>query len=333
MNYKRCFYGGSLILTLLFSHFTIAQNQELVIDFSQIRGFGVSANKVKFDNLLVRTVIDDPLAPSRTQEITLPYSIEFKACLFDNGVFYLMPILAIEEPACVLDVENVDFSRTRAFGRSVNDVQLNQIMIAQTPFHLALKFDPVTLNLVHSDQALLPPNRITISLDWEQQYDLDIHLSGPVAPHSAEKFHLYFGNKTNDVAALYIGDGLFETRPEVITLTPPLLPTGPDGQRENATTLRSGVYRLVVHNFNGESDFVNFNARVKVKIGQEPERVFTPPLPPPLPTFSTALSINSQANIWEVFELHIGDDGMVAIWPLQKYQNNRNPHEIRRRPD
>jgi hypothetical protein len=208
-------------------------------------------------------------------------------------------------------------------------------MAAQKPFYMTLKFDPVTLNLVYSAQALLPPKRITISLDWEQQfnYDLDIHLSGPVAPHSAEKFHLYFGNKTNDVGALYIGDGLFETRPEVITLTPPLLPTGSDGRLESATTLRPGVYRLIVHNFNGESDFVDSNARVKVTIGQEPERVFTPPLPPPSPTFSAALSINSPANIWEVFELHVGDDGMVAIWPLQKYQSNRNPHEIRRRPD
>jgi hypothetical protein len=262
--------------------------------------------------------------------------LDFKACLSHNGVFYLTPIFS-EEPLCELDVEGVDFSRTRAFGYSMNNVQLNQIMVAQTPFYLALKFDPTTLNLVQSAEALLPPDRITISLDWEQQfnYDLDIHLSGPVAPHSAEKFHLYFGNKTNDVSSLYIGDGLFETRPEVITLTPPLLPTGPDGQLENATTLRPGVYRLVVHNFNGESDFVDSNARVKVKIGQEPERVFTPPSPPPsqAQAFSAALSINSQASIWEVFELQIGDDGMVAIWPLQNYKSNRNPHEIRRRPD
>jgi hypothetical protein len=260
--------------------------------------------------------------------------LDFKACLSHDGVFYLTPIFS-QEPLCELDIQDVDFRRTRAFGYSTNDVQLNQIMAAQKPFYMTLKFDPVTLNLVYSAQALLPPKRITISLDWEQQfnYDLDIHLSGPVAPHSAEKFHLYFGNKTNDVGALYIGDGLFETRPEVITLTPPLLPTGSDGRLESATTLRPGVYRLIVHNFNGESDFVDSNARVKVTIGQEPERVFTPPLPPPSPTFSAALSINSPANIWEVFELHVGDDGMVAIWPLQKYQSNRNPHEIRRRPD
>jgi len=324
MNYKRYFYGGGLIIALLLSH--VVKAQTLEIDFSEINGFGIAANKVRIDNILVRQITINELAPNGTLA-TSYLGLDFKACLFHDGNFYLTPIFE-EEPLCQREVEGVDFSRTRALGRSLHEVQLNHI-ITQTPKHTILRFNPETLELVYSHEVF-PPKQIVISLDWANNADLDIHLSAPIIPHSPERFHLYFGNKSTDISSLYIGDGLFEARPEVITITPPLVPAPePEQLPIPAATLRAGVYRLMVHNFILENNFLDARAIVTVKIGEEPEQVFAPPLPPENVNALSAV----ETGIWEVFELQIADDGMVTLLPLQRYQHNRSPHEIRRRPD
>ncbi|EDN69659.1 secreted protein [Beggiatoa sp. PS] len=327
MKYKHYLYINGLMLLLLLSHLTVAQ--ELTVDLSQIQAFGIQSNKVQINNIIVKVVIPDPLIPNSTQEVILPpYNLPFKACQFENGLVQLIPLLEPEEPDCY--IEGVDFTQSRGFARDVNGVQLNHIQfqttivdpidpnrieIINTTLNSVFRFESATLNLVQSFEPIITPTQVKISLRWsDYQADLDAHLLAPIMPYSQERFHLYFGEKANDVAILNNGEYPFEIQEEIVTILP--------SQIEPPSRLRPGIYTYVVQYFRGISNMFDSGAVVSLQVGNEPEQVFTPP--PPLPPndveelFDNNFRENSMEN-WVVFELQVADDGMVTVVPRQNY--------------
>ena len=113
---------------------------------------------------------------------------------------------------------------------------------------------------------------------------------------------------------------IIEQPQEVVTIFQPLVKPPQD-------TLRAGTYTFIVQYFSGFGDFLNSGARVNLQIGTEPQREFFPPLfPPSLPE---DLIGDNFMDTWVVFELHLADDGMVSVLPIQNYNEIISPLEIK----
>jgi hypothetical protein len=327
MKYKHYLYISGLMLFLLLSHITVAQ--ELSVDLSQIRAFGIESNKVQIDNILVKMIVFDPFSFEQTKiEVILPpYNLPFKACQFEDGLLRLIPLLEPEEPDCY--VEGVDFTQSSGFARGIDNIQINRIQFQTTivdsfdPNHIEVinlanhsvfRFDPATLHLVQNFEPIIIPNQVKISLKWsDTSTDLDAHLLAPIAPNSEERFHLYFGEKSHDVAILNNGDYPFERREEVVTIFPPQI---------EPPLLRPGIYTYVVQYFRGIGNMLDSGAEVSLQLGNGPEQKFRPQ-PPPQPNdvellFDNNLGGNSMEN-WVVFDLHVGNDGVITVVPIQNY--------------
>lgn len=325
MLYKRLLYGSSLVIFFLLSQLALAQS---VVDFSQTRGFGILTERpdlIQIDNIRIDTTIQIPFEGGRIE--TAYYNIRLKACESVETV-YLEPILSEEEPTCV--PSRLDFSAsftpegTASFDRvRFDNVQRHtvvtdpnnpeQITVVSEPLSLVFRYDPIMIRLIQ----VVTPHRIAISLNWgENPRDLDAHLTGPTCVRQDEfdylcdpnnRFHIFFRSNNADVAFMEIGE-FSETKPEGITILPPA----------GANTLRPGIYRYVVHHFVGTENIANSNAIVRLHIGDEPARVFTPP--PDYPQF-----LRGEFDAWTVFELRVTAEGMVEIIPIQRYDINVNP--------
>jgi hypothetical protein len=321
MKYQRGFYGGSLVkaILLLLLVSSVEAQDEMTVDFSQSREWGKEFNKIRIDNIIVRVTIVDPLNPKERQEIPLKYDLDFKACRLEQGELYLTPILG-EEPPCPPEIGEVNFSNTRGFSRGTDRVQINHIGgIPATVF----RFELSSLKLLQTAEPVIPPDGVFISLKWSNdKYDLDAHFTGPSTPHSEDRFHVYFSNKSfQDMAWLKNDDGEpFESQEEEVRLLPPLV--AEEGGFVRARTLMPGRYRFAVHLFQGDGNFNEAGVEVRVWLGREPERVFLSPLNPD--------NSNPKMSGWIVFEFYVADDGMVTIWPMQYYLDVVSPHEIRR---
>lgn len=325
MLYKRLLYGSSLVIFLFLSQLTFAQS---IVDFSQSRGFGLFPERpdlVQINSIRIDTIVQIPFEVWRIE--TAYYDVLLKACESGETV-YLEPILSGEEPNCV--PSRLDFSasfaseETASFDRIRFDNILRhtvvtdldnpeQTTIVSEPLSLVFRYDPIMVRLIQ----VVKPHRIAISLNWgENPRDLDAHLTGPACIQRDEfdfscnpnsRFHIFFRSNNADIAFMEIGE-FSETKPEGITILPPA----------DTDTLRPGIYRYVVHHFVGTENIAHSNAIVRLHIGDEPARVFTPP--PDDHQF-----LRGEYDAWTVFELLVTTEGMVEIMPIQRYDINVNP--------
>lgn len=325
MFYKRLLYGSSLVIFLLLSQLTLAQS---TVDFSQTRGFGIFPERpdlVQINDIRIDTIVRIPFEVERME--TAYYNILLRACESVETV-YLEPILSGEEPACVPSRLDFSASFTPEGSASIDRMRFDNVLrhtvvadpnnpeqttIVSEPLSLAFRYDPIMVRLIQ----VVTPHQITISLNWgENPRDLDAHLTGPACAQQDmfgfpcdpnERFHIYFRSNNSDIASIEIGE-FSETKPENVIIRPAV----------GMNTLRPGIYRYLVHHFVGTETIANSGAIVRLHIGDEPARVFTPPLD--YPQF-----LRGEYDAWTVFELLVTAEGMVEIIPIQRYDINVNP--------
>ena len=335
MKYKRYLYGGCLIISLLFSSFVKAL--DIKVDFSQSSGFAIETqyNNLQINNIKVSSSQQDPFDRKKLIWVTTAFDVIFRACQFEDqtqlqAIEYRVsdtkdfaPFYEVLYPCNnQLDFNN---SYIQGFADKENWITVNNIIYYERHqgklIHYNVDYEFNVENLTFNQRhvtELKPPKNIEISLNWgESPRDLDLHLTGP-APGAAEsfandqdRFHIYFAenNKNNDVAAL--DNGKFgNAKPEKLKIF------APDRQEY----LRAGSYRLIVHHFKGDGDLNKSEARVIIKIDDEPEKEFLAP---------TELPPTQQMTAWIVCDLFVGEDGMVSISPIQQYHLNISPSEIR----
>jgi len=355
MNYKRYFYGGGWIVSLLFCKIVLAQS--LVINLYDTQGQGIDVNNVQINNILIDTLVQNPLT-GLPEWIAVPYSFVFRACQgdpVDPNTLYLEPLLTGAEPPCY--ISPLDFTDTQVVS-GMNDnngiplrnwVQLNNVReyteemdllnpnhseLTTTYYNMTLELNLEKLRLeqrekysispplINSMSSLKSDHQIMIVLSWDgnRRLDFDAHLTGP-APglvgsynNEPDRFHIYFGNKINEIAHLYTDD-FSNSQPETMEISPP------PGQEK----LRPGIYRYSVHQFQGNGNFVEAKVQVHLWIGGL-EQVFEPLLPPG----NDDKYWNSIMYKWEVFELIVSEDGMIQVQLQQNYAPS-NPAEVRRK--
>jgi hypothetical protein len=306
MKYKHYLYKSGLLISLLLSSLA-SYAQDFKVEFDEVNGRGVSANQVLINRVRVRLY-----APFEPDGFIVHYDIHFKACQYDYDRQYLVPILG-QEINCLVSQRNFSQSEISSVGVDRVLIKLNR---SDPNTHIVFRFHPQTLELVSIVPT--PPHQIRISLNWgEEPYDLDAHLTGPAPGTDAsynneqDRFHVYFSNQNNEVSILYTSV-FSDEQPEDVVIFPPA----------DQQTLRPGIYRFTVHHFAGGGNIAQSDAQVYLWIGNEPAQLFTPP------TVANYLRDESMES-WGVFELHVADDGMVAVVPIQSYESQVNPSEVR----
>jgi len=129
---------------------------------------------------------------------------------------------------------------------------------------------------------VLPNGETRIVLTWgARPFDLDSHLTGPVANNTDNRFHIYFSNKGSATSSPFSRLDVDDTSsfgPETITISSQF----------------PGAYRYYVHNFSNRNDansttLSNSSAKVTVYQGNQQPRIFNVP--------------SGAGTTWAVFEL------------------------------
>jgi hypothetical protein len=335
MKYKRYLYGG-LIISLLLTGLVNAS--EIKVDFSQSFGFPIEAqhNHLQINNIQVTSLQPDPFNPENLIWVTTDFDVIFRACQFNDQTELQAIEYRISDTQDFTSFYDVihpcnnqfDFnnSYTEAFPDKENWITVNNVRYydryQKKIIHVDCNYEFNVENLTFYQKKceIIPtPKNIEISLNWgEQPRDLDLHLTGP-APGAIEtfandkdRFHIYFAedNKRNDVAEL--DNGKFgDAKPEKLEIFRP----------HKEQHLRAGLYRIIVHHFKGDGDLSKSGATVNIKIDNQREKIFLAPI-----------QLSSEVpnmSAWIVCEIIIDEDGMVTILPIQQYQFNISPSEIR----
>lgn len=337
MKYKRYLYGA-LIISLLLSDLVNASDMK--VDFRQSFGFAIEAqhNKLQINNIQVSWLQKDPFDSENLIWATTPFDVIFRTCQFEDqtklqAIQYR--ISGTQDFASFYDMlypcnNLLDFNNSyiETFPDNENWITVNNVRYYEPHqkkiIHYNVDYEFNVQNLTFYQRYIEeppPPKNIEISLNWgEQPRDLDLHLTGP-APGAIEtfandkdRFHIYFAedNKRNDVAELENGK-FGNAKPEKLKIFPP----------HNEQHLRTGLYRLIVHHFKGDGDMSQSGATVHIKIDNEPEEIF------PVPIELASEVRTQQMTAWRVCDLLVTEDGMVLILPIQQYQFNISPSEIR----
>lgn len=338
MKYKRYLYGGLLIISLLLSGLVNASG--IQVDFRESFGFAIEAknNNLHINNIQVISLQKDPFNSDNLIRVSTPFDVIFRACQFNDqtkleaieyrisGTQYFAPFNEVLYPCNnLLDFNN---SYIEAFPDNENFITVNNVRYYERhqkkTIHYNIDYEFNLQNLTFYERGKIvvePPKNIEISLNWgEQPRDLDLHLTGPAFgaietfANDKDRFHIYFAedNKRNDIAELYNGK-FGDAKPEKLKIFP----------SQNQQHLRAGLYRLIVHHFKGDGDLSQSDATVHIKIDNEPEKIFLAPTELPIEVRS------QQMTAWIVCELFVTEDGMVTILPIQQYQFNISPSEIR----
>ena len=317
--------------------------EDIRVNFNYSNMFGINVEKIQFDNIILElpVYVQQENIPSVGEESAtseesvamtyamvyqeISYSTSFKVCRYNSGRLYLLPQLTPEEPNCEV-AEGLNLSNSYGFSLDSDRVQINNIISNGIVHNITFKFNFDKLQLEQDDGIIilpvLAPTYIRIILDWHLELpDLDAHLTGPIAPYSHERFHLYFHDIYNNggVSTLNIGYDEYETRPEIVTILPPII-NFETQQRD--TALRPGFYRFTVQHFYGNGNLLDYNAKVRLQIGNDPnEYLFE------LPNYE-GLELLGEMDIWIVFELEVRNDRTVNIIPIQRYELGISPNEI-----
>jgi len=130
---------------------------------------------------------------------------------------------------------------------------------------------------------VLPGGETRIVLTWgARPFDLDSHLTGPVANNSDSRFHVFFNNKGSATSSPFSRLDVDDTAsfgPETITISSQF----------------QGTYRYYIHNFSNRDDansttLGDSGAKVTVYQGDQQPRGFNVP--------------SGTGTTWEVFELN-----------------------------
>lgn len=336
MKYKRYLYGGLLIISLLFSG--LVKALDIRVDFRQSSGFAIENQNIQINNIKVSSLQEDPFDSEKNIWVATPFDVIFRACQFENQTqleTIEYRVSGTEDFASYQDLllpcnNLLDFNNSyiEGFPDKENWITVNNVRYFDRHqgkiihYNVDYEFNVanLTFNQRHVQEAKSPKN-IDISLNWgDQPRDLDLHLTGPDPgaiegfANDKDRFHIYFAdaNKKNDVAEL--DNGKFgNAKPEKLKIFVP------DKQQH----LRAGLYRLIVHHFKGDGDLSQSGATITIKIDNQREKIFEAPeqLPPAVRT--------PQMTAWIVCDFWVSEEGMVVISPIQKYQFNISPSEIR----
>ncbi|WP_069472377.1 hypothetical protein [Candidatus Marithrix sp. Canyon 246] len=332
MKYKRYLYGGLLIISLLFS--ALVKALDIRVDFRQSSGFAIENHNIQINNIKVSWLQADPFDSEKRIWVATPFDVIFRACQFEDQTqlqAIQSRVSGTEDFASFYDLlypcnNQLDFNNSyiEGFPDKENWITVNNIRyfdrhqgkIIHYNIDYEFNIQDLTFNQRHVQEAK-PPRSIDILLNWEQEpRDLDLHLTGPTPgaiegfANDKDRFHIYFAedNKKNDVAEL--DNGKFgNAKPEKLRIFP----------QHNQQHLRAGLYRLIVHHFKGDGDLSQSGATISIKIDNQREKIFLAPEHLATP----------QMTAWRVCDFLISEDGMVVIVPIQNYQFNISPSEIR----
>jgi len=339
MKYKYYLHRGSLLLLLCLAPFTlIADNY---IDLKHSHGFGIDTHKLRLNNVYIET----PHPENPEEKTGAHYNVTFE---IDFESLHLIPVQVDETCASMEFVVKHEFE-----GYPIEFVNINtEYQFQQTnrdgfvrfeglpPRNVKVRFEHEGFNYFEREVELncqhtvfneiklqpLPPKpvakHIHIELNWgEEPRDLDVHLTGPAPGLEAsyknahDRFHLYFGSESSDVARLTI-DQFSNTKPEVIDIYPP-----PEHDK-----LRAGRYCLIAHHFNGAGNLAHSGAQVSVWIDSEHETNHYTYMPPP----ANDEQLNGENDdVWYAIDLHVNEHGQVDIIPIHTYNKQVNPNVVR----
>jgi len=326
--------AASLICT------SIVSAQNLVVDFTNSRAYGLDATTIMVENVRVDTTTANPDDPNRPDINSAFYNIPWR---FDVSTVSLIPNLdsvvsVNEESSCA----TLDVYVTNAFtGSAVANAQVevggmyattdsagvatftnmvagpaqiesNAVGFVGTDRQVTLSCDAgvsVGLSLnPQSGEGAVAADAVRIILSWgENPRDLDSHLTGPSASSdgsstdSDNRIHVYYSSRDGDIADLDIDD-TSSYGPETITISP-FAP----GQN-----LRKGLYRYSVYHYAGTSDITHSNASVRLQYGSV-SRTFTPP--------SGASGDN---DLWTVFEFYVDANGGITVYDVNTIDTSFN---------
>lgn len=306
------------------------------IDFSDTTGFGLNANEVQINNIRLDVEAVNPLDPSRPVIASAYYNVPFtfdpvtyhlvpslgaarpddtttacaSATIYVTNA-YSGQVLANAAVAIGSTTVFTDATGQAVFSNLTEGAAIVEASAANyesgsrsatlscaTATSLGLSLSPTT-----GDGAVAASD-VRITLAWgENPRDLDSHLTGPSDGNNGtaadtNRFHVYFSNRTGDVATLDVDD-TSGYGPETITVVPP---TG-------ATILRPGIYRYTVHHYAGTETIATSGASVTLNLGGSQSREFLPP------SDTTGLAGTSN-DTWTVFELMVSDEGGITVLPV-----------------
>jgi len=355
MKIKYFFYQSYLVITLLLSGVAFAQN--INVDFDNSKSFGIAPDKIELQNVVVETSFNekDSSVYDEYKKVLLkacPYQA-------GNLSYLMPVLTAVEPPCGTVEGVNFRNSRSFGGGVNIMHISVDTYDPDVSHFRNVIatyKFNSGSLRL--TPMFLPAPSKIKVLFDWgDMPRELDAHLTGP-APGKSEsrsnaknRFHIYFDNRdyfeevndlpknnnskekneknarTNNVekvdkraknnktrvkvkakvASFKIGDNF--AKPQILTVYPP----------PKASVLRPGIYQFTIHHYAGSGSIVESKARVRLRIDDMPEQVFTPP------------RNNKQKgylNSWTVFELEVTKNSTTVRLPRKSYTNNISPPEV-----
>lgn len=311
---------------------SMASSQDLIIDFTDSRAYGLDATTIMIENVRVDTSTANPDDPNRPDINSAFYNIPWR---FDIPSVSLIPnldtiVVVNESSACAaLDVyvtnaftggpvENAQvevggvFSTTDSTGLATftnmtagsAHIESNAVGFVGADRQAVLSCDTgvsVGLSLnPQSGEGALAADEVRIILSWgENPRDLDSHLTGPSSSSdgsstdSDNRIHVYFSARSGDVANLDTDD-TSSYGPETITISP----------FSAGQNLRQGLYRYSVYHYAGTSDITNSNASVSLQYGSV-NRTYSPPA-----------GASGDNDLWTVFELYVDANGGITVYDV-----------------
>ena len=325
------FIGLSLTAASLM-YGSIVSAQDLIVDFTNSRAYGLDATTIMVENVRVDTSTANPNDPSRPEINSDYYNIPWR---FDISTASLIPnlesvISVNEDSSCAtLDVyvtnaftgsamanaqvevggmySTTDSTGVATFTNMVAgpaQIESNAVGFVGTDRQVVLSCDAgvsVGLSLnPQSGEGALAADEVRIILSWgENPRDLDSHLTGPSSSSDGSstdadnRIHVYFSARDGDVADLDTDD-TSSYGPETITISPFAA-----GQN-----LRQGLYRYSVYHYAGTSDITHSNASVRLQYGSV-SRTFTPPS-----------GASGENDLWTVFEFYVDANGGITVYDV-----------------
>jgi hypothetical protein len=304
----------------------VALAAEFDVSFRNSEGFGVSDEVIQINNIRVDTITANPFDISHPEITSNYYNIPFR---FDLSTVHLIPelgdaVIHNETTACaefVLFINNA-FDGSAIENASVtignttqstneegsttftNLIEGNNSYTVSASSYTTITQDTtlscgsinsfgVALNPSSGQEGSIGEGDFRVTLSWgENPRDLDSHLTGPNVANSDDRFHVYYGSRSDgDVAELDVDD-TSSYGPETITVT----------SEEGTDALREGLYRYSVHHYSGSETISSSNAVVNVTLPDGSVRTFTPP--------SNAIA---SKDVWTVFELSVTSTGFTLF--------------------
>lgn len=322
-----------------------AQATAPVVDFSSVRGSGVSQSDVLMENVRLLVPVPNPFQPGSTTTVETAYNLIFR---FDPATLHLVPVgltqtggegaqLCATANVTVFDAVRgaaaplanasvtlgnqtlqtnaqgqVTFTRMPSSLYSISAVVGSYVPATQpialscsTPANVAIALSPSS-----PASGGLGTGQFRVILTWGQNpSDLDSHMTGPGATPADPRWHVYYASKqTGGVCGLDVDD-VTSYGPETVTCPS----TGSTG------ALRPGVYRYSVHHYTGSTNMGTSGTSVRLEFAGGQQYRFTPP----------PANYLGSGDVWTVFEITVNNNGATSIAPVNSVMNNISSGSVR----